>query len=50
MKPLTCEAFPQGIPKEILNGEIDHSEPLPNQENDIVFKMRSRSVPAMRRK
>ena len=40
-KPLTCEAFPQSIPKKILNGEIDHSKPLPNQKNNIAFEMRS---------
>jgi len=33
----TCEAFPQGIPEEILNRKIIHSKPLPEQENDIVF-------------
>lgn len=39
-KPLTCKAFPRGIPKEILSGKIDHSKPLPSQRNDIVFKRR----------
>jgi hypothetical protein len=34
----TCKAFPTEIPMEILNGENDHSEPLPNQNNDIVFE------------
>jgi len=37
-EPLTCEAFPKGIPKEILDGKIDHSKLLPGQENDIVFE------------
>jgi hypothetical protein len=24
-----CEAFPDGIPPEILNGKVDHSTPYP---------------------
>jgi len=35
---LTCLAFPEGIPEEILTGESDHTEPLPEQDNDIVFE------------
>ena len=34
----TCEAFPAGIPEEILTGENDHTKPLPDQENDIVYE------------
>jgi hypothetical protein len=37
-KNLKCKAFPKGIPKEILLGENDHSKPLPNQENNIIFE------------
>jgi len=33
----TCEAFPDGIPEEILNRKIIHSKPLPEQGNNIVF-------------
>ncbi len=33
-----CPAFPNGIPDEILNGNNDHSKPLPEQDNDIVFE------------
>lgn len=33
----TCKAFPNGIPLEIWNGLNDHSEPLTNQGNDIVY-------------
>ena len=33
-----CTAFPNGIPKEILNGENNHEEPLPEQDDDIVFE------------
>lgn len=33
-----CRAFPERIPAEIVNGSNDHSKPLPDQENDIVFK------------
>ena len=39
-KPLTCRAFPKGIPKKILDGKIDHSKPIPDQGNDIVFEKR----------
>jgi hypothetical protein len=33
-----CLAFPDGIPLEILRGEDVHEEPLPEQDNDIVFE------------
>ena len=39
-EPLTCKAFPKGIPKKILDGKIDHTKPLPDQDNDIVFEGR----------
>ncbi len=36
---LTCDAFPEGIPKELASGLILHSEPMPmlGQENEIIF-------------
>lgn len=33
-----CTAFPKGIPNIILSGKNDHSKPLPDQKNDIVFE------------
>lgn len=33
----TCRAFPHGIPISILVGKDSHVNPLPGQENDIVF-------------
>lgn len=33
-----CDAFPDGIPNEIIIGLNDHSNPLPGQGNDIVFE------------
>ena len=34
-----CPAFPEyGIPEEILLDENDHSKPLPEQKNNIVFE------------
>ena len=33
-----CTAFPDGIPDEITSGENDHTKPLPDQGNDIVFE------------
>jgi hypothetical protein len=32
-----CFAFPDGIPKEILDGENDHSEPF-DGDNGLQFK------------
>lgn len=34
----TCKAFKKEIPEEILFGDNDHSKPLPEQENDLVFE------------
>lgn len=33
-----CKAFNEEIPYEIYVGLNDHSAPLPNQDNDIVFE------------
>lgn len=33
-----CPAFPDGIPNEILSGENDHSKPLKEQKNNIVYE------------
>jgi hypothetical protein len=41
----TCEAFPEGIPEEILNGKNNHSRILPKQENNIVFGFRNLILP-----
>ena len=40
-----CEAFPEGIPEEILEGKNRHSEPLPNQRNNIVFGLKNVIIP-----
>lgn len=34
----TCDAFPEEIPDEIWMQGNEHSKPLPDQENDIVFE------------
>jgi hypothetical protein len=33
-----CKAFPKGIPKKIIFGKSDHSKPLKDQKNKIVFE------------
>jgi len=33
----TCDAFPEGIPRELHSGLIFHDKPLPGQKNSIVF-------------
>lgn len=35
---LKCSAFPERIPDRILTGGNDHSKPLKEQDNDIVFE------------
>ena len=37
-----CEAFPEGIPDEILTGINDHSKPLEEQKNELVFTPQKR--------
>jgi len=32
-----CLAFPDGIPMEILGGDNDHSKPLADQGNELIF-------------
>ena len=35
--PLSCKAFPDGIPTEILTGENDHTKPYKG-DNGIQFE------------
>ena len=35
---LKCQAFPSGIPDNILLKGNDHAEPLKGQKNEIVFE------------
>jgi len=34
----SCFAFPDSIPDEIVKGQNNHSEPLSEQGNEIVFE------------
>ncbi|MCG7852245.1 MAG: hypothetical protein MIO92_06965 [Methanosarcinaceae archaeon] len=36
----TCEAFPLGIPKDILSGDNDHRKPLKGDNGIIYSKMK----------
>ena len=33
-----CNAFPKGIPDEIITGENEHLTALPEQINDIIYE------------
>jgi len=33
-----CDAFPEGIPDEIVAGRNKHAKPLPEQDNNIVYE------------
>jgi hypothetical protein len=35
---LTCKAYPQGIPDEILTTEVDHDAVRPDQEGEYVYE------------
>lgn len=39
-KDLTCDAFPDGIPFEIIDGKNDHKKPCCKQKNDLIFKLK----------
>jgi hypothetical protein len=38
-KGLTCEAFPEGIPKELMFGYVEHATPYPGDKG-IRFAQR----------
>lgn len=33
-----CEAFPDGIPEDIMSGDVSHDHPIPGQVGDYVFE------------
>ena len=35
----TCQAFPEGIPEEILAGDNKHRVPIKDQVNNLVFSL-----------
>lgn len=36
--PPTCDAFPKGIPMDIVTGQFDHQGLHPSQKNKIVWE------------
>ena len=39
LKPITCNAYPKGIPKFILDGKHDHTKPYKG-DNGILYERR----------
>jgi len=39
-----CDAFPNGIPRDIAYGNNDHLKPTKKQKNDIVYEKGKMSV------
>lgn len=37
-----CEAFPKGIPEDIITGLFMHTKKHPEQKNDVVFEHENR--------
>ena len=35
---LSCAAFPDGIPEDILSGDFDHTKKHTDQDNDIIYE------------
>lgn len=38
LESFTCKAFPDEIPDKLLEGKIKHDKPLPEQNNNVIFK------------
>lgn len=34
----SCAAFPDGIPDDIVLGQVEHNKRHPDQQNDIVYE------------
>lgn len=37
-----CEAFPKGIPAEIISGRFIHTKLYPGQKNEVMFEPENR--------
>jgi len=48
-RKLTCPAFPNGIPSDVLEGFLPHVEVLPDQKGAYVFEPKERIPELMRR-
>lgn len=42
---LACAAFPSGIPEPIINNEVDHRQPYPNDNGIMFLQAADRPVP-----
>ena len=44
-KAMKCQAFPDGIPEDIILSEFLHFEKHPLQKNDILFELNNSEYP-----
>lgn len=43
--PPTCDAFPRGIPMDIVTGQFDHRRLHPSQKNEILWEQKEGEIP-----